>query len=119
MPVIARTRIGRYYRTTIPREVRKLPELRENDEVEWVFENGMVYVKKAQGVNSVVRCPSCGFESSLEDFKKLREPWRFRFYEVKMLECPRCKIVFNYYEGFSPRDKRYSFTIKMRPWARA
>lgn len=46
MPVMARTRIGRYYRTTIPREVRKLLELRENDEVEWVFENGVVYVRE-------------------------------------------------------------------------
>ncbi|MEM2288240.1 MAG: AbrB/MazE/SpoVT family DNA-binding domain-containing protein [Sulfolobales archaeon] len=43
---MARTRIGRYYRTTIPREVRKLLELRENDEVEWVFENGVVYVRE-------------------------------------------------------------------------
>ncbi|MEM1898950.1 MAG: AbrB/MazE/SpoVT family DNA-binding domain-containing protein [Zestosphaera sp.] len=42
MPTMARTRVGRYYRTTIPREVRKLLELRENDEVEWVFENGEV-----------------------------------------------------------------------------
>gem|GEM_PF-800479 len=49
MPVMARTRIGRYYRTTIPEEVRKLLELRENDEVEWVFENGVVYVRKAGG----------------------------------------------------------------------
>jgi len=48
----------------------------------------------------MVRCPFCGFESSLEDFKKLRGPWRFRFYEVKMLECPKCKGVFNYHEGF-------------------
>ncbi|MEM4966498.1 MAG: AbrB/MazE/SpoVT family DNA-binding domain-containing protein [Sulfolobales archaeon] len=48
MPVMARTRIGRYYRTTIPREIRKLLELRENDEIEWVFENGTVYIRKAQ-----------------------------------------------------------------------
>ncbi|MEM1703002.1 MAG: AbrB/MazE/SpoVT family DNA-binding domain-containing protein [Zestosphaera sp.] len=49
MPIIARTRVGRYYRTTIPREVRKLLELRESDEVEWVFENGEVCVRKARG----------------------------------------------------------------------
>ncbi|MEM4819369.1 MAG: AbrB/MazE/SpoVT family DNA-binding domain-containing protein [Nanopusillaceae archaeon] len=48
MPVVARTRIGRYYRTTVPREVRKLLELRENDEIEWVFENGAIYIRKAQ-----------------------------------------------------------------------
>ena len=52
MPVIARTRIGRYYRTTIPREVRKLLKLRESDEVEWVFENRVVYVRKAGGEQS-------------------------------------------------------------------
>ncbi|MEM1832480.1 MAG: hypothetical protein QXJ97_13240 [Desulfurococcaceae archaeon] len=62
----------------------------------------------------MVKCPFCGFELSLEDFKKLREPWRFRFYEVRMLECPKCKGVFNYYEGFSPRGKRSSFTIKLK-----
>ncbi|MEM1633636.1 MAG: AbrB/MazE/SpoVT family DNA-binding domain-containing protein [Sulfolobales archaeon] len=52
MPVMARTRIGRYYRTTIPREIRKLLELRENDEIEWVFENGTVYIRKARGRQS-------------------------------------------------------------------
>ncbi|MEM1528121.1 MAG: AbrB/MazE/SpoVT family DNA-binding domain-containing protein [Sulfolobales archaeon] len=35
-----------------PREVRKLLELRESDEVEWVFENGAVYVRKARGEQS-------------------------------------------------------------------
>jgi len=49
MPTIAHTRVGRYYRTTIPREVRKFLELRESDEVEWVFENGEVCVRKARG----------------------------------------------------------------------
>jgi len=67
----------------------------------------------------VVKCPFCGFESGSDEFKQLREPWRFRFYVVKMLECPRCKSVFNYYEGISPRGKHSSFTIKMRPRARA
>lgn len=49
MPVIARTRVGKYYRTTVPREVRRLLELKENDIVEWVFENGKVSIRKAQG----------------------------------------------------------------------
>ncbi|MEM4501264.1 MAG: hypothetical protein QW512_03945 [Thermofilaceae archaeon] len=53
----------------------------------------------------MVKCPFCGFESSLDEFKQLREPWRFKFYEVRMLECPRCKGVFNYYEGSSLRGK--------------
>ncbi|MEM1703568.1 MAG: hypothetical protein QXQ31_05905 [Zestosphaera sp.] len=67
----------------------------------------------------MVKCPFCGFEADANSFKQLREPWRFRFYEVKMLECPKCRGVFNYYEGFSPRGKRSSFMIKMRPRVRA
>jgi len=46
MPVLAVTRVGRYYRTTIPREVRRLLGIGENDEVEWVFEDGKVVIKK-------------------------------------------------------------------------
>jgi len=34
MPVLARTRVGRGYRTTMPREVRKLLGIGESDEVE-------------------------------------------------------------------------------------
>jgi len=47
MPVLSVTRVGRYYRTTIPREVRKLLGLSEGDEVEWVFEDGRVVVRRA------------------------------------------------------------------------
>ena len=46
MPVLAITRIGRYYRTTVPREVRKILELEENDQIEWVFENGNIIIRK-------------------------------------------------------------------------
>lgn len=46
MPMLAITRIGKYYRTTVPREVRKILELEENDEIEWVLENGRIIVKK-------------------------------------------------------------------------
>ena len=49
MPVLAVTRIGRYHRTTIPREVRKLLEINENDEIEWVFEDGKIIVRKRGG----------------------------------------------------------------------
>jgi bifunctional DNA-binding transcriptional regulator/antitoxin component of YhaV-PrlF toxin-antitoxin module len=49
VPVLARTRIGRYYRTTVPREVRKLLELSEKDEVEWLFEGGKVVIAKSAG----------------------------------------------------------------------
>ncbi len=47
-PVLARTGIGKYYRATVPREVRGLLELGENDEVKYVFENRTIYVRKGQ-----------------------------------------------------------------------
>ena len=37
MSVLAVTRIGRYYRTTVPREIHKLLGIKENDEIEWIF----------------------------------------------------------------------------------
>jgi len=46
MPVLAITKVGRYYRTTIPREVRKLLNINENDEIEWVFEDNKVIIRK-------------------------------------------------------------------------
>jgi len=46
MPVLAKTKVGKYYRTTIPREVRKLLELREKDVIEWVFEKNSIVVRK-------------------------------------------------------------------------
>ena len=52
MPVLAVTRIGKFYRTTIPREVRKLLELNEGDEIEWIFEDNRVILKK-KGENTL------------------------------------------------------------------
>ncbi len=49
MPVLAVTKVGRYYRTTIPREVRKLLNISENDEIEWVFEDNKVIIRKKGG----------------------------------------------------------------------
>lgn len=49
MPVLATTRVGRYYRTTIPREVRKLLGIGLNDEIEWVFEDGKIVIRKRSG----------------------------------------------------------------------
>jgi len=40
MPVLAVTRVGRYYRTTIPREVRKFLDVNEND--------GRIIIKKKE-----------------------------------------------------------------------
>lgn len=46
MPVLAITKVGRYHRTTIPREVRKFLGIKEKDEIEWVFEDNKVIVRK-------------------------------------------------------------------------
>ena len=52
MPVLATTKVGKYYRTTIPREVRKLLVIKENDEIEWVFEDNKIIIRKKGGENA-------------------------------------------------------------------
>ena len=45
--VLSKTKIGRYNRTTVPEEARKFLEVKEGDEIEWVFSDGKIYVRKA------------------------------------------------------------------------
>ena len=59
----------------------------------------------------MVKCPYCGYEGGF----KIHKTWRFRFYEVKRLECPRCHGVFNHYQGVSPAGKRSEFVIRIGP----
>jgi len=59
----------------------------------------------------MVKCPYCGYEG---DFKLIKN-WRFRFYDVKRLECPKCKSVFNHYAGVSVKGKASEFMIKVKP----
>jgi len=67
----------------------------------------------------MVKHPFCGYEADISQFKLLRDSWKFRFYEVKMLECPKCHNVFNYYYCVSPRSNRVSeFVIRVRPGIR-
>ncbi|AWR96154.1 hypothetical protein DFR86_00400 [Acidianus sulfidivorans JP7] len=48
----------------------------------------------------------------MENFKLLKDPWKYRFYEVRRLECPKCHGIFNYYKGVSPKSGKISeFTI--------
>jgi hypothetical protein len=61
-----------------------------------------------------IKCPYCGFESG---FKALKA-WKFRFYEVKSLECPRSHGIFNYYQGVSLNGKKSEFVIRIRPRGR-
>jgi len=58
----------------------------------------------------VVKCPYCGFEGEF----KLLETWKFRFYEVKRLQCSKCGGRFNYYYGVSPRTGKVSEFIIRR-----
>ena len=63
----------------------------------------------------MIKCPFCGYEADISQFRLLRDPWKFRFYEVKMLECPKCHSVFNYYYGIISNNRATEFTIKIRP----
>jgi uncharacterized Zn finger protein len=62
----------------------------------------------------LVKCPYCGYEGEF----KLLKTWKFRFYEVKRLECPKCHGVFNHYQGSSPAGKKVEFVIRIRPRGR-
>ena len=46
--VLKVTRLGRYHRTTVPDEVRKLLGLREGDKIVWVLENGRILIEKGE-----------------------------------------------------------------------
>jgi hypothetical protein len=46
---------------------------------------------------------------------KLLKTWKFRFYEVKRLECPKCHGVFNHYKGINPTGKESEFVISVKP----
>lgn len=76
------------YRTTIPREVRKLLGIGESDEAEWVFEDGKIIVR-----NRMISYPYCDFERGL----RLIKTWRYRFYDV----TPHRPIGAGFYAGVS------------------
>jgi len=44
--VLKTTKLGKYNRTTVPREVRKLLDLREGDEIAWILEENKIVVEK-------------------------------------------------------------------------
>ena len=46
MPVLARSKIWGNGRTTVPVEVRKVLELKDSDEIEWVLENNEIKVRR-------------------------------------------------------------------------
>ena len=42
-----KTRLGRFYRTTVPENMRGFPKVGVGDFIEWVFDDGRVYVRRA------------------------------------------------------------------------
>jgi len=59
--------------------------------------------------------PLRGYGADVSGFRLLRSPWRFRFYEVKRLERPRCGKAFNHYCGVTSGGREVEFTIRIRP----
>ena len=59
----------------------------------------------------MVKCPYCGYEGELKPLKT----WKFRFYEVERLECPKCHGVFNHYHVTSSTGRKSEFVIRVRP----
>ncbi|WP_048062970.1 hypothetical protein [Caldivirga maquilingensis] len=63
----------------------------------------------------MVKCPYCGYEGNF----RLIKQWRFRFYIVKELECPKCHGVFNHYYGVNTQSNKVSeFVIRVKPKSR-
>ena len=46
--VLKVTRLGKYHRTTVPEEVRKLLSLQEGDEIAWILEKNRIIIEKAE-----------------------------------------------------------------------
>jgi uncharacterized Zn finger protein len=59
----------------------------------------------------MIKCPYCGYEGKFILIKN----WRFRFYEVIMINCPKCNGVFNHYMGVNAKGKASEFMIKVKP----
>ena len=59
----------------------------------------------------IVKRPYCGYEGNFKIFKK----WHFRFYDVNMMQCPRCSGVLNYYSGLRPGGEKSELVIRIRP----
>ena len=60
-----------------------------------------------------LKCPYCGFEGKFNVLKM----WKYGFYDVSRLKCPKCGGRFNYYIGVTSKGKRSEFVIRGRPKA--
>jgi len=58
----------------------------------------------------MVNCPYCNCEGGFRELKS----WRFKFYSVKRLQCPKCEGISNHYSGVSPKGRRAEFVIRVK-----
>jgi len=58
----------------------------------------------------MVKCPYCGYDEC-----EVIKTWKFRFYNVEMLQCPKCNGIFNYYKGVSSKGKWSEYVIRVKP----
>lgn len=56
----------------------------------------------------MTKCPYCGHDGA----DKVLKSWRFRFYDVRRMECEKCGKKFNHYKGTSG-GKISEFFIKI------
>ena len=55
----------------------------------------------------VVKCPYCEYEGGF----KLLKTWRYRWWNVYLYECPRCKGRFRW--QVDPEGKRKSYVMRI------
>jgi hypothetical protein len=60
---------------------------------------------------AIVKCSFCSGEFQAQPLKT----WRFRFYSVERLQCPKCNGIFNHYAGVSPKGRKSEFMIRVKP----
>ena len=46
--ILAKTRIGAYFRTTVPEEVRKILKLGKGEEIVWILDGDKIIIDKAR-----------------------------------------------------------------------
>jgi hypothetical protein len=60
---------------------------------------------------AIVKCPFCSGEFQAQPLKA----WRFGFYSVEWLQCPKCNGILNHHAGVSPKGRKSKFVIRVKP----
>jgi len=50
MSILVSIKVGKYYRTTIPREIRRIIGMGSGDYIDWIFLNSKIIVGRGVGV---------------------------------------------------------------------